>query len=63
VLVNEFGARGIDGALLQGAAGDTGGVTVREVAGGCMCCAGGMPLAVTIAQVRTSVQGFNLRET
>ena len=51
VLVNEFGALGIDGALLHGAGGDEGEVIVREVAGGCMCCAGGMPLAVTIAQV------------
>ena len=51
VLVNEFGALGVDGALLHGAGDDAGGVTVREVAGGCMCCAGGLPLAVTIAQV------------
>jgi G3E family GTPase len=33
VLVNEFGEIGVDGALLA----DTG-VTVEEVAGGCLCC-------------------------
>jgi G3E family GTPase len=33
VLVNEFGEVGVDGALLD----DTG-VTVQEVAGGCLCC-------------------------
>ena len=33
VLVNEFGKVGLDGARLE-----AGGVTVREVAGGCICC-------------------------
>ncbi len=33
VLVNEFGKVGVDGALLESA-----GATVREVAGGCLCC-------------------------
>eukprot|EP00959_Pyramimonas_sp_CCMP1952_P103787 2170113-Pyramimonas_sp.AAC.1 len=51
VLVNEFGALGIDGALISSAGSDDGGITVREVAGGCMCCANGLPLTVTIAQV------------
>lgn len=34
ILVNEFGAVGIDGALLS-----TGQVAVREMASGCICCA------------------------
>ena len=37
VLVNEFGEVGIDAAILEGASPD--GVAVREVAGGCFCCA------------------------
>ncbi len=34
VLVNEYGEVGIDGAILEGR-----GVAVREIAGGCVCCA------------------------
>lgn len=54
VLVNEFGAVGIDGALLGTAAEGAGkgdGVTVREISGGCMCCAGAAVLTPTIAQL------------
>jgi G3E family GTPase len=38
VLVNEFGEVGIDGALMN-----ADGIAVKEVAGGCMCCAVGLP--------------------
>ncbi|NIB43051.1 GTP-binding protein [Pseudomaricurvus alkylphenolicus] len=38
VLVNEFGEVGIDGALLS-----ADGIAVKEVPGGCMCCAVGLP--------------------
>ncbi len=41
VLVNEFGAVGIDGALLGGQ-----GAVVREVPGGCMCCVAGLPMQI-----------------
>ncbi|KAK3278078.1 hypothetical protein CYMTET_13959 [Cymbomonas tetramitiformis] len=53
ILVNEFGALGIDGAVIDSATPSSGdkGYTIREVAGGCMCCANGTPLAVTIAQL------------
>lgn len=37
VLVNEYGEVSIDGALLEGAGGE--GITVRDVSGGCICCA------------------------
>jgi G3E family GTPase len=37
VLVNEYGEVSVDGAILEG--GGPGGVSVREVAGGCVCCA------------------------
>ena len=65
VVVNEFGALGIDGALLDTAAGiadvdvagtsttggGDGGVVVREVAGGCLCCAVAAPFTVAVTQV------------
>ncbi len=43
VLVNEFGKVGIDGAIYASQ-----GVQVKEVAGGCMCCAAGVPLQVAV---------------
>ncbi len=43
VLVNEFGEIGIDGALLA-----TDGVQVKEVPGGCLCCANGLPFKVAL---------------
>ncbi|WP_439134593.1 CobW family GTP-binding protein [Pseudomaricurvus sp.] len=46
VLVNEFGEVGIDGALL---AAD--GIAVKEVPGGCMCCAVGLPSKVALNQL------------
>ncbi|ABZ77638.1 cobalamin synthesis protein P47K [Shewanella halifaxensis HAW-EB4] len=48
VLVNEFGEIGIDASLL-----DTGTeqVQIKEVAGGCMCCAAGLPMQVAINQL------------
>ncbi|MBT1443263.1 GTP-binding protein [Shewanella sp. JM162201] len=47
VLVNEFGEIGLDGALL----GQADGVSIREVPGGCLCCAAGVPTQVAIAQL------------
>jgi G3E family GTPase len=43
VLVNEFGKVGIDGAIYKAA-----GVTVKEIAGGCLCCAVGLPFQVSV---------------
>lgn len=48
VLVNEFGDVGIDSALLAKEQPD---VHIREVAGGCMCCAAGVPMQVAITQL------------
>ncbi|MCL1126679.1 CobW family GTP-binding protein [Shewanella surugensis] len=48
VLVNEFGDVGIDSALLSS---DQQGIHIREVAGGCMCCAAGVPMQVAITQL------------
>lgn len=47
VLVNEFGEVGIDGSLLTGAAAADD-VFVREVPGGCMCCAAGLPMQIAL---------------
>ncbi|QSX32869.1 GTP-binding protein [Shewanella avicenniae] len=47
VLVNEFGEIGIDAALMQGS--DS--VVIREVPGGCLCCAAGVPLQVAVTQL------------
>ena len=46
VIVNEFGEVGIDGAVLEGA-----GAEIREIAGGCLCCATGPQLPITLAKV------------
>ena len=46
VLVNEFGEVGVDGALME-----TGGVAVREVPGGCMCCVAGLPMQVALNEL------------
>ncbi|MGI2260139.1 CobW family GTP-binding protein [Shewanella sp. GXUN23E] len=51
VLINEFGEIGLDAALLGRSAGDE--VVVREVAGGCMCCAAGVPTQVAVTQILT----------
>lgn len=49
VLVNEYGEVGIDGAMIDGEGAD--GVTVREVAGGCICCATAPYLPVALAMI------------
>ncbi len=46
VLVNEYGAVSIDDVLIEGSATD--GVTVKEVGGGCVCCASAPFLPVAI---------------
>ncbi|HJZ55342.1 MAG TPA: GTP-binding protein [Gemmataceae bacterium] len=46
VLVNEYGDVSIDGALIEGSGPE--GVTVREVGGGCVCCASAPYLPVAL---------------
>lgn len=48
VLVNEFGEVGIDAGLLNNS---DSGIQIREVAGGCMCCATGITTQVAINQL------------
>lgn len=51
VLVNEFGEIGVDGSLYEGRHTLEDGVFVREVPGGCMCCAAGVPMQVALNQL------------
>lgn len=51
VLVNEFGEIGIDGAILEGH-----GVQIREVPGGCMCCAGDVPMNIALNSLISRVK-------
>ena len=53
VLVNEFGEVGVDGSLLAGQHQEQHGVFVREVPGGCMCCAAGLPMQIALNQLLT----------
>lgn len=55
VLVNEFGRVGIDGATLS-----SGGVAVREIPGGCVCCAQGPQLQVALVQLLREVRPHRL---
>ncbi|AAZ25187.1 CobW family GTP-binding protein [Colwellia psychrerythraea] len=55
VLVNEFGEIGIDSALLAGSSNEQG-VFIREVPGGCMCCASGVPMQVALNQLITKAK-------
>ncbi|WP_437879919.1 CobW family GTP-binding protein [Pseudomonas sp. LRF_L74] len=48
VLVNEFGQVGLDAALLTT---DSDGVTLSEVAGGCLCCVNGAPFQVGLGRL------------
>ncbi|WP_144209855.1 CobW family GTP-binding protein [Shewanella donghaensis] len=50
VLVNEFGEVGIDAGLLNGSNASAE-VMIKEVAGGCLCCAAGVPMQVAINQI------------
>ncbi|QYK00454.1 CobW family GTP-binding protein [Shewanella psychrotolerans] len=48
ILVNEFGEIGIDVGLIDNQSGQ---VTIKEVAGGCLCCAAGVPTQVAVNQL------------
>ena len=48
VLINEFGQIGLDAALLST---DAEGISLGEVAGGCLCCVNGAPFRVGLARL------------
>ncbi|CAH6882065.1 Cobalamin biosynthesis protein CobW [Vibrio chagasii] len=50
ILVNEFGEIGVDGSLIQGNDNKQH-VFIREVPGGCMCCAAGLPMQIALNQL------------
>ncbi|WP_096085118.1 CobW family GTP-binding protein [Agaribacterium haliotis] len=51
VLVNEFGEIGVDGSLFAGQHPESEEVFIREVPGGCMCCAAGLPMQIALNQL------------
>ena len=51
VLVNEFGTIGIDGAVFS-----TAGAIVKEIPGGCLCCAVGVPFQVGVNRLLKEVR-------
>ncbi len=50
VLVNEFGEIGIDAGLMSNEE-KSGGVFMKEVPGGCMCCTAGLPMQIALNQL------------
>jgi len=51
ILVNEFGEIGVNGSLFEGQHSNGDGVFIREVPGGCMCCAAGLPMQIALNQL------------
>ena len=51
VLINEFGEIGVDGSLLEEQEPNGDGLFIREVPGGCMCCAAGLPMQIALSQL------------
>ena len=60
VLVNEFGEIGVDGSLFQGQHSEEQQVYIREVPGGCMCCAAGLPMQIALNQLLTRARPHRL---
>jgi G3E family GTPase len=60
VLVNEFGEIGVDGSLFQGQHSEDQQVYIREVPGGCMCCAAGLPMQIALNQLLTRARPHRL---
>jgi G3E family GTPase len=56
VLVNEFGEIGIDGGLIAGNHSQENDVFIREVPGGCMCCAAGLPMQIALNRLLVSAK-------
>lgn len=52
VVVNEFGQIGVDGSFLD----EQEGVRVKEIPGGCICCALGLTLSVTLVNLLQKYQ-------
>lgn len=55
VLVNEAGQVGVDGKVMEDA-----GIAVKQVPGGCMCCAAGLPMQVAVNQLLIATRPHRL---
>ena len=51
ILVNEFGEIGVDGNLIAGQSQTDKNIFIKEVPGGCMCCASGLPMQIALNQL------------
>ncbi|KJS05814.1 MAG: cobalamin biosynthesis protein P47K [Gammaproteobacteria bacterium BRH_c0] len=60
ILVNEFGEVGIDGSLFTGQKTEESGIFIREVPGGCMCCAAGLPMQIALNMLLTRAKPHRL---
>ena len=60
VLINEFGEIGVDGSMVEGQASTEQGVHIREVPGGCLCCATGMPMHIALNQLLSRARPHRL---
>ncbi len=60
VLVNEFGEVGVDASLMNGAHALDQEIFVREVPGGCMCCAAGLPMLIALNQLLSQAKPHRL---
>ena len=60
VLVNEFGEIGVDGSLLEGQHNEAQEIYIREVPGGCMCCAAGLPMQIALSQLLSRAKPHRL---
>lgn len=60
VLVNEFGEIGLDKALLTSAQDSSDNIEIQQVAGGCMCCAAGVPMVIALNKLLAAVKPHRL---
>lgn len=51
ILVNEFGEIGVDGSLIKGQSQPSNNIFIKEVPGGCMCCASGLPMQIALNEL------------
>ncbi len=60
ILVNEFGEIGVDGSLIAGQLEVNKDIFIREVPGGCMCCASGLPMQIALNQLLNEAKPHRL---
>jgi len=60
ILVNEFGEIGVDGSLITGRSLTDKNIFIKEVSGGCMCCASGVPMQIALNQLLKAAKPHRL---